>query len=94
MTDKWKCIFNGSIENRPVKIEIYDEGGYRVHTTQGADDFGTVESDVSSILIIPPTEKGIKIIIEGEILEEIQHDLQVEGFSMEASSEIIGKFSL
>ena len=29
MADTWKSIFKGTIESRPVEIEIYDEGGYR-----------------------------------------------------------------
>ncbi len=91
MADTWKCIFNGMIENRPVEIEIYDEGGYRVHTTQGADDPGTVESDGSSTLIIPPTEQGRKITIEGETAEEIRNDLLIEGFSETATNEIFAK---
>jgi hypothetical protein len=92
MTDTWKSIFKGTVENRPVEIEIYDEGGYRVHTTQGADDPGNVESDGSSTLIIPPTAQGRKISIEGETLEEIREGLRSEGFSESAANEIVGNF--
>ena len=93
MADTWKSIFNGTIENRPVEIEVYDEGGYRVHTTQGADDPGTIESDDTSTLIIPPTEQGRKIRIEGETADKIRKDLLTEGFSETAASEIVGKLS-
>ncbi len=93
MTDTWKSSFNGTIENRPVEIEVYDKGGYRVHTTQGADDPGTIESDDTSTLIIPPTEQGRKITIEGETADEIRNDLLTEGFSEAAASEIVGKLS-
>lgn len=93
MADTWKSIFNGTIENRPVEIEIYDEGGYRVHTTQGADDPGIIESDGSSTLIIPPTEQGRPITIDGETPDEIRNDLLSEGFSEAAVNEIVGKLS-
>jgi len=91
MADTWKSIFNGTIENRPVEIEIYDEGGYRVHTTQGADNPGTVQSEGSSTIIIPPTEQGRQITIEGETPDEIRKDLLAEGFSEVATNEIVGK---
>jgi hypothetical protein len=91
MADTWNPIFDGTIENRPVKIEMYDEGGYRVHTTQGEDDPGTVQSDDSSILIIPPTSKGMQITIEGEAPEDIRNDLVSEGFSAAAADDIVGK---
>ncbi len=40
MTDKWKSTLTGIIEGRRVEIEIYDQSGYRVHTTLGASDQG------------------------------------------------------
>ncbi|MBI5919979.1 MAG: hypothetical protein HY849_11500 [Nitrosomonadales bacterium] len=94
MADTWKSIFKGIIENRPVEIEIYDEGGYRVNTTQGADDPGTVQSDGSSTIIIPPTAKGRQIAIEGETTDEIRKDLLAEGFSEAAADKIVGKLSV
>ena len=93
MADTWKSIFKGTIEGRSVEIESYDEGGYRVHTTQGADDPGTVQSDGSSTLIIPPTEQGRQITIEGETSKEIHKDLLAEGFTNEAANEIVSKLS-
>ena len=91
MADKWKSIYTGTIEGRRVQIEIHDEGGYRVHTTQGADDLGTVEVDASSALIVPPTAKGTPITIYGETLEEIRKELLVERFSESGANEIVGK---
>lgn len=91
MADTWKSIFKGTIEGRTMEIEIYDEGGYRVHTTQGADDPGTVQSDGSSTIIIPPTEQGRPITIEGETPDEVRRDLLTEGFSEAAANEIVGK---
>lgn len=88
---KWESIFTGTIENRHVQILRYDDGGYKVCTTQGADDPGVVKSDDTSTMIIPPTEKGRKITIEGETAEEIKKDLLIEGFSEMASNEIVGK---
>jgi len=91
MADTWKSIFKGTIENRPVEIKVYDEGGYRVCTTQGADDPGAAQSDGSSTIIIPPTEQGRQIEIEGETPDEIRKDLLAEGFSEAAANQIVGK---
>jgi len=91
MADTWKSIFNGTIENRPVEIKVYDEGGYRVCTTQAADDPGAAQSDGSSTIIIPPTEQGRQIAIEGETPDEIRKDLLAEGFSEAAANQIVGK---
>lgn len=93
MSDTWKSIFNETIEGRPVEIEISDEGGYRVHTTQGADDPDTVQSDDSSTLIMPPMEKGSKITFEEETPSEIRNTLIYEGFSEMGANEIVGKLS-
>ncbi|MDP1769304.1 MAG: hypothetical protein Q8L74_10940 [Nitrospirota bacterium] len=91
MADTSRFIFKGTIEGRPVEIEIYDEGSYRVHTTQGADDPGSIQSDDSSTVIIPATEQGRKITIEGGAPEEIRKDLLSEGFSNAAANEIVSK---
>jgi hypothetical protein len=91
MADTWRAIFKATIEGRPVEGEMYDEGGYRVHTTQNADDPGTVVKDGSSTLIIPPTEKGRRITIEGETLEEVGEGLADEGFSDAAVQDIVGR---
>ena len=91
MTDTWKSIFTGTIENRPVKIESYDEGGYRIHTTQGADYPGLIKTANSSTLIIPPAEKGSVIVIEAESVEELHQELLAEGFSESSANEIINK---
>ncbi len=91
MTDKWKSIFKGSIENRSLEIEIYDEGGFRIHTTQAVDDPGIVYCDASSSIIIPPKEQSRKITIEGENPDEICKDLLIVGFSESAANEILSK---
>jgi hypothetical protein len=93
MADTWKSIFKGTIENRPVEIEIYDDGGYRVHATQGADDPGTVQSDGSQTVIISPTEQGRSVSIEGETADEILPQLLAEGFSESAANEVIEKLA-
>lgn len=89
MSDIWKSIFKGTIEDRPVEIEIYDEGGIRIHTTQGADQPDVFETDGYTTLHMPSTEKGRKITIEGEKASDIKKDLLSEGFSEEASDMII-----
>ena len=91
MANTWKSIFKGTIENRPVEIKVYEEGGYRVCTTQGADDPGTAQSDGSSTIIISPTEQGRQIAIEGQASDEIRKDLLTEGFSEAAADQIVDK---
>jgi hypothetical protein len=48
-------------------------------------------SSVNSTLIIPPTERGRPIIIEGESLEEISNALRHEGFGEVSIDKIIEK---
>ena len=91
MADIWKSIFNGTIDGRHVIIKSYDEGGYRIHTNQGADVTGTIQREGSSTIIIPPTEQGRRITIEGETPDEIRAGLLAEGFSKAAAIEIVGK---
>lgn len=91
MTDTWKSIFKGTIESRSVEVEVYDEGGYRVHTTQGEDNSGFVQVDQSSTTIVSPTEKGREITIDGETVDELRKELIAEGFSENAANEIVGK---
>lgn len=90
MIDIWK----GIIENRPVKIETYNGEGnfYRVHTTQGEDDLGSVESDGTRHIIMTPTAKGSPITIEGTP-EEIRRGLIDEGFSENAINKIIDRLT-
>lgn len=91
----WKTIFDGVFEGRHVQIDVYDEGGIRVHTTQGADYPGGIRSDwQATTVIFSPTEKGRKISIEGETPEEIIDALLAEGFSEETSKEIVGRIQM
>ena len=41
-------------KGRPIKSEVYDEDGYRIHTTQGEDDPRFVQTEGSSTLIFTP----------------------------------------
>lgn len=70
---------------------MHDEGSYRVHTTQGADDPDTAQSEDSSPFIIPPMEKGSQITFDAESPEETRNALILEGFSEEAVNEIVSK---
>lgn len=76
----WNPIFEAEIESRPVTIERHDEGDYRIRTTQGADDDGFVQRDDSSTIIMPPTQRGTPITIEGS-MDDIAEQLVQEGFS-------------
>lgn len=91
MADRWTRVFEGTAEGRPIEIEVYDEGGYRVQTTQGDDHPGSVQVDQSSTAIITPTEEGREITIYGETVEALRKELINEGFSENAANEIVGK---
>jgi hypothetical protein len=89
MESPWKSKYKGGVGGRPVEAEVHDEGGYRVRTTQGEDAEGEVASDAGSITIIPPTERGRVIDIEGETKEEVRDQLVEAGFSDAEADEII-----
>ncbi len=89
MSDSWKKIFKGNLEGRDIEIEEYNEGGYKVKTTQNEDDEGSVSVDKSSTTIIPPTEAGREITIEGETKEDLIKDMVSEGFTEDGVKNII-----
>jgi hypothetical protein len=92
MADNWRSVFKGTIEERPVEAAIYEEGGFRVRTTQFADDLGhAYKDDFGGTTVIGPSEKGREIDIDSESLEGICTQLVCQGFSYEAASEIAEK---
>ncbi len=92
MADSWSQVFEDTVGGRPVKGEIYDEGGYKVTTTQKEDYPGSLSGDESNTIIIPPREAGTPIEIEAETLEELEKDLVTEGFSKDEAKTIVDKF--
>lgn len=90
MNQDWKRTFTGSIGGRPVETEVYVDGGYRVRTTQGADSPGTVDGEPGSLTVIPPTEKGTTVEIDGDTLDEVRDQLIEEGFTEAEAIEIVG----
>lgn len=89
ITDEWRVLFEGIVEGRPVKLEIYDDGTYRVQTTQYKDDPGFLQQEGSTMLINSPTEEGRKITFEGTKPQEIVEQLASEGFSEPAIWDIL-----
>lgn len=81
MADTWSNIYKGELEGREIEIDIYDEGGYRVKTTQKENDPGDVVVDEESTTIMPPTESGIEIHIEGESKEDLIKEMTNAGFT-------------
>lgn len=92
MADIWTTHHEGDVEGRPVTVQTHPEGGYRVKTTQGADDEGKVFGDESSTVIITPTAAGRPIDIEGETIDEVRDQLKQEEFSEDAIQRIIDQF--
>ncbi|MCF7993666.1 MAG: hypothetical protein K9L88_02365 [Chromatiaceae bacterium] len=75
MPDSWKIVFEENLNGRPVKGEIYDEGGYRVTTTQKSDHEGNVYSDGTSTIISLPTSAGNKNTIDAQNLNDLEKGL-------------------
>ena len=92
MADCWNHVFEDTVGDRPVKGEIYDEGGYKITTTQQKDFPGSVSNDEANTIIIPPTAAGTPIEIEAETLEDLEKDLVTEGFSKDEAKAIVDKF--
>ncbi len=93
MVDFWSKVFDASIGGRSVTGETYNEGGYKVRTTQKSDYEGSVSGDSSSTLIMPPTAAGTSMEIEAESLEELESELISDGeFTQNEANEIVDKF--
>lgn len=77
----WKPLFDGEVENRPVKLWIYDDGGeLKVETTQLGD-----VADPSIALVI---SDGDKIEVEATDAKDLVQQLRAVGFSEAAAREI------
>lgn len=93
MADTWTQVFDDTLDGRSVTGEIYDEGGYKIRTTQKRDDEGSFSTDKSGTIIMPPSEAGTTIEIEAESLDELENNLVNEGeFSAEQASNIVDRF--
>lgn len=93
MADSWTKVFDDTVDERPVTGEIYDDGGYKVRTTQKSDNEGNVSRDESGTIIMPPSEAGSKIEIEADSLDELEQDIVNDGeFTAEQARNIADKF--
>ena len=95
MASSWKQVFEVEVDGRPVKGEVYIEGGYRIKTTQKSDYDGEGFGDESSKVFMPPSAAGTPIEIEAETPEELKNDLISDGeFSNDDAEAIVAKFSI
>ena len=93
MTELWEEKFQTEVAGRSVKGEVYDEGGYKVTTTQKSDHEGKVSGDKSGTVIVPPSASGTSIEIDGETLEELENELVENGeFTREEAKKITSMF--
>jgi hypothetical protein len=88
----WKIIFETEINGRPVKGEVYEEGGFKITTTQKEDFDGSVSGDDGSPVITSPISAGQPIEFNAETLDELKKDLITDSFTDEEATEIIDKF--
>ena len=94
MDESWKIVFEGEIEERPVKIEISSDNDKRIITNQGYDDDdGKVEREEGSFTHFPPTYEDKEIHIEGTDLIDIENQLKNAKFSKTSISLILRKLS-
>jgi hypothetical protein len=86
----WDEVFEGEIGGRPVKVEISDEGDIRVHTSQAGTGIteGGFPDDTTHVFseVIPA---GACIEIEVATRQELEPELQQNGFTPEETAEIL-----
>jgi len=93
MADSWKEVFEAEVDGRQVKGEVYDEGRYRVTTTQKSDYEGNGSGDESTTVIIPPSAAGTIIQLDCETVEELEKQLVEHGeFTYEEAKNITRRF--
>ncbi|MBW1779072.1 MAG: hypothetical protein JRJ54_16045 [Deltaproteobacteria bacterium] len=93
MADLWKKLFETEVGGRPVKGDIYDEGGYKITTKQKSDYEGIISKDEFNTVIIPPADSGTPIEIDAETLDELERELIEHGeFSPEEAKAIVSMF--
>lgn len=93
MSDSWYTHYDGEIEGRPVTVQTYKDGGYRVKTNQGKDDEGTLDADSSSLTHIPPTSAARIVNIDEPEIERFHTSLSEVGFTEDEIGKIISYFS-
>ncbi len=94
MADLWTNVFTDSADGRLVTGETYDEGGYKITTTQKTDNNGEASRNDYGTTIIAPSEAGRPIEIDADSLIELEQKLVSEGeFSKNDAKKIANKFS-
>lgn len=93
MSNDWMTIFDEVIDNRPVQIEFFCQGGYKIQTVQKEDEPGSVIIDSCSTAIFSPTEKGRIISMDCETLNDVKRDLLSVGFGDAQVDSIMKKLS-
>jgi hypothetical protein len=89
MFDTWTTHHKGSVSGRPIEVQTYSEGGYRVRTTQASEVPPSVSGDESSTLIMPPVPAGAPINVDGETIDALREELKTEGFDATSIAEIV-----
>ena len=93
MVNTWNKVFDYEVGGRTLKGEIFDEGGYKISTTQKCDCEGKVVNDDCGTSIFPPSFVGSKIVIDSDTLENLEKELIEYGeFTAEEAKKIISKF--
>lgn len=89
MNQNWNSVFAGTIESRPVKLLVWDDGesqSYRVETNYNRDQF---IGDAPGVIGVPVSADDI-MHIDGETADELQGLLVTHGeFSQHAAAELV-----
>jgi hypothetical protein len=80
MDDAWLNVFNGMVEERPVRTDIHPAGGVKVTTTPLAE---------ISPERVTPDQELIALEIEEKDRAELAKALRAEGFSALAIGQIM-----
>jgi hypothetical protein len=89
MTEEWKRINNGEIEDRKFELLRYESGGLKVITTQKETESSPGASNGTSHLMPFVISAGDTIEIEAKTPDQLEIELQNDGsFSPNVAREI------
>lgn len=90
MSDTWITKFKGTIENFPVEVQVYSDGGaLRVVTEQPETETIPGSVDGNSKIFPSVINAGDRIHLEGATEQELMQELISFGFSQDAAEQVV-----
>jgi hypothetical protein len=88
-TSSWNSLFEGTIEDRPVKLSrLGDSIHLKAETTRGKAGIGYERQGCCAIMPIV-LKQGTPITLQADSAEQLAKELREQGFSQQASQEIL-----